>query len=306
MAKGRADLASIGYSVKGYYQEFAPKVTLYRNQLKFPTAPQITGTLWSGEGMVYLPRPESTSDVASKALIEVANFAISVEVYPPKQIIGAPKEHGIKPLYGSVLIDNKGQRVPLGGAPFPAKDYLSDPEGKIKKMTADAEKGAVILRLVPVQSAKPGPWKKAVDVPVKNTFDVSEHGLAFPGLKFIQVEDLWWGGAFKGIDFYNMTGFHFRFLDDKQNIAHMQFWTAGECHRLSHSTYILLTASFQVLMLMLDCTTIATTLSKSFTPVYPRARQMTLVKWEECGLRSHGHLPHIFLSHILKTTCTAP
>ncbi|KAK8856985.1 aldos-2-ulose dehydratase [Apiospora arundinis] len=35
-----------------------------------------------------------------------------------------------------------------------------------------------------------------------------------PELKFKKVEELWWGGGFKGMDFHNRSGFHFRFLPD--------------------------------------------------------------------------------------------
>ncbi|KAF4468833.1 Aldos-2-ulose dehydratase [Fusarium albosuccineum] len=225
---GAADIASISYNVEHYYQELDPKVTLYKNHLIPSFKPQITGSLWSDEGMVYLPRPTSVTHFEAKVLIEVANFAISVEVYPPKESIHAPKEDGIKPIYGSVVINNCETRAPLGGPPFPAKEDLSAHDGKRTVMKADSEKGAIILRLTPIQKPhSPGPWKKAVDVPVRNVFDISEQGLTFPDLSFTRGDDLCWGAAFKGVDFYNMTGFHFRFLDDKQNIAHMQFWTAG-------------------------------------------------------------------------------
>jgi hypothetical protein len=52
--------------------------------------------------------------------------------------------------------------------------------------------------------------------------------LEFDPLTFIKVEDLWWGDndTFRGLDFYNLTGFSFRF-EDQTPIAHVQFWTAG-------------------------------------------------------------------------------
>ncbi|KAI9148001.1 Aldos-2-ulose dehydratase [Paramyrothecium foliicola] len=229
MARGRVDLASINYSVEHYYQEPTPKVTLHKNHADSSPATQIIGTLWSNEGMIYLPRPETVNTLAVKPLIEVANFAITVEVYPPNASIMASAEQGIKPLYGSIVTEGQERRMPLGGKPFPGKENLSDPTGKTKKnMKADEIKGAVILRLTPLQDPlSRGPWKKAKDVPVRDTFDCSERGLPSLHLEFTQVEKLWWGGDFKGVDFYNMTGFHFRFLEDKQNIAHMQFWTAG-------------------------------------------------------------------------------
>ncbi|KAI1774534.1 hypothetical protein F4818DRAFT_418206 [Hypoxylon cercidicola] len=91
--------------------------------------------------------------------------------------------------------------------------------------------GAIVLRIKPIaqegsQMTDPG-WKRASEVPVHTTFDLSKSGLTMPPFKFTKVEDLWWGNGFKGIEFYNLSGFHFRFLGSNMHIAHMQFWIAG-------------------------------------------------------------------------------
>lgn len=105
-------------------------------------------------------------------------------------------------------------------------------------MHADAAQGAIILRMTQAgpeldwEDVRPdSEWKHANDVPVHTTFDLKESGLEMPQLKFTRVDQLWWGKddeRFKGKEFFNMPGFHFRFLDSKVHIAHIQFWTAGK------------------------------------------------------------------------------
>ncbi|KAL4907772.1 hypothetical protein BDW74DRAFT_189202 [Aspergillus multicolor] len=178
--------------------------------------------------MVYLPRPEHVKKYLTKPLIDIANYSIRVEVFPPGDKLSLDREDGIKVIFGSVKeIINETQvlrvRRPLGGAPFPAKATLRHHGNSVLK--ADDRLGAIILHLV--QRRAPGRWSKASAVPVTTTFDLSDQGIRFPDLAFVKVQDLWWGGNFKGYDFYNLTGFHFRLQDNKQNLCHMQFWTAG-------------------------------------------------------------------------------
>ncbi|OHE90300.1 hypothetical protein CORC01_14400 [Colletotrichum orchidophilum] len=119
--------------------------------------------------------------------------------------------------------DIEGTRTALGLPPFPRIAPISSED---RELSADKETGAIILRIVSV--GEPGVWGKAGDVPVKTTFNTRELGLEFPDLKFTKVEDLWWGENFKGVSFTNLSGFHFRFQDDKSQIAHLQRRTAGK------------------------------------------------------------------------------
>lgn len=221
------DLISISYNVARYYEEPNPVVTLHLNRTPIP-APKITSnpiipTVWDNEGLVYLALPKETTSPSTLSLIEVANYSLTVEIHPPGSKIPINTGEGVKVLYGSVA-DINGPRKPLGGPAFPTLASTTSEDGSL---SADADHGVILLRLTPIEGTEPGEWASAEDVPVKTTFDASALGVEFELLALKRVEDLWWGGGFKGVDFYNMSGFHFRFLHDKSQIAHLQFWTAG-------------------------------------------------------------------------------
>jgi len=234
--KGNIDFASMSYNVARYYEEPEPRVTIHFNEnmpVKKPVAESpITPTVWADEGLVYLPRPSQITSKASQSLLEVADYSISVEVYPPSTSIQLSKEEGIKVLYGSVK-DGKNTRTPLGVKPFTTSSTQSS-FGTVKS----TEEGSVILRFVPIRTPKT--YTTAGEVPVKSNFDVSQFKLKSPDFTFKKVEDLWWGEQFKNVEFYNLSGFSFRF-GDQTPIVHMQFWTAGSgvnCGVHNHSTDI--------------------------------------------------------------------
>ncbi|KAL2841168.1 hypothetical protein BJY01DRAFT_236502 [Aspergillus pseudoustus] len=162
--------------------------------------------------MIYLPRPEHVKSRLTRSLIDVVNYSISVEVYPRDHNVPLEDKDGIKVISGSskeAIDGGKDLRCrPLGGAPFPEKNTLE----RRGVLTTDERLGAINLRLVH-QKSTPHRWKRASDVPVITTFDLSHQGIQFPSLAFIKVQDLSWGGAFKGIM--------------NKNLCHIQFWTAG-------------------------------------------------------------------------------
>ncbi|RPA77143.1 hypothetical protein BJ508DRAFT_213096 [Ascobolus immersus RN42] len=188
--------------------------------------------------MIYLADPADVKVHSAFPLIEVANYAISVEVYPPKSEIPLGTNEGIKVLYG-VLHDANKIRQPLGTKPYPYSATILAEDSST--FVAGDTKGAIILRFKPT-GGKDTTWPTAAEVPVKSLFSTGKTGLSLdPALKFTKVEELWWGSGFKDVDFFNMSGFHFRFLKDKTPIAHMQFWTAGKnvnCGVHNHSDRI--------------------------------------------------------------------
>lgn len=242
------DIASISYNVIDYYEEPEPKVTMHTNGIVLPPSASlrdsVRATVWDGEGMLYLAQPATIKVPASKPLIQVAKYAISVEIYPPKSKIPTNKGEGLKVIYGSLEETSDGKtttRKPLGGDPFPA---LATITSQVDTLDAHEVLGAIVLRLTPTGAelewedvASESQWRKASDVPIHVTLDLQESGLEMPAYKFTRVDQLWWGKddkRFKNQEFYNMPGFHFRFLDSKIPIAHIQFWTAGtwklRCH----------------------------------------------------------------------------
>ncbi|KAI1081651.1 hypothetical protein F5B20DRAFT_50631 [Whalleya microplaca] len=223
--KGNLDVASINYNVVGYYEEPDPCVTVHMNEIVQQTSsqnPSMLPSLWDGEGIVYLADPSLVVKSDSMALIEIANIAISIEIYPPGDTVPIGEGEGVKVLYGT-LEGASGTRKPLGGAPFPATASTTSSN---ETLEADSVQGAIILRMTPVPGTSESEWPDASKVPVKTTFDLSKVGLTMPSLIFTKVEDLWWGEPFKGREFYNLSGFHFRFLESKTHIAHIQFWIA--------------------------------------------------------------------------------
>ncbi|KAI1389698.1 uncharacterized protein F4822DRAFT_442905 [Hypoxylon trugodes] len=233
--KKKLDIASIGYNVKQYYEEPDPVVTLISNEIAQSDntiqsvakidEPTIVTSYWDGEGIVYFADPSQVKTPTSVALIQVALIAITAEIHPPGGKIDIQKGEGVKVLYGSIS-DDAGERHSLGNEPFP---HVASTTSTQDYLTADKVKGAIVIRITPLPTPQGDPeeWDDAAKVPVNTTFDLSKAGLVMPPFKFTKVEDLWWGGAFKGREFYNLTGFNFRFLDSKTHIAHMQFWTAG-------------------------------------------------------------------------------
>lgn len=190
-------------------------------------AATITASVWDTEGIIYVSNPATENldpeiHVAAPFL-EVANYAISIEVLPKSYRLQVPPHTGIKVLYGAIKTGDTW-RAPFTVPAFTASSTV------IQSSFIDAHDkyGAVILRFQRTAAWKKAQkWATAHDVPVKTTLDVSEYGRVLKPLEYIKVEDTWWGSAFENVDFYNLTGFNFRFQGSQLQIAHMQFWTAG-------------------------------------------------------------------------------
>ncbi len=255
-------MISVRYNVKRYYEEPDPKIHIHPNlfaPIKAQSAAPVTSTLWDKEALIYLPDPTTDPTDAKRVkkfrspaaidLIEVADYKMSLEILPFDKEIEIEESEGFKVLYGKVEADGS-TRTPYSVKPFTRSST------KVSKSTIKAGPiGAIIFRFAPIEHKShiteineddfvsvgnislndggdhrhvpsPNTWITAKDVPVKVL--VKTVGASLLDFKFVKVEDLYWGGAFKGVDFYNLSGFHFRFLDSKQHIAHLQFWTAGK------------------------------------------------------------------------------
>ncbi|MCJ1312451.1 hypothetical protein MMC25_006125 [Agyrium rufum] len=222
--RGNVDFVSMNNNVERNYEEPHPKVTLHQNDFShvksIPHSSAIFPTIWDAERMIYLLDPSDSSKVTtpSKAhLIEVADYAVTVEVYPKKHKITIAQDEGIKVLFGSIDLLQEERVSEVRDAfevpPFTASKITTSTTSAV----ASESQGAILLRM-----------RTAAEVPVATSLELTRSGLALPPLQFIKAENLSWGEPFKELDFYNLSGFHFRFLESKLPIAHMQFWTAGK------------------------------------------------------------------------------
>lgn len=233
-----------------YYEEPDPKVRLFTN--KFAPAPALRSSifpsLWAGEGLIRVrnPRlhPEGHSVSQTLPLIEVAKIEVSVQVLGRDEETSVPRGTGIKVLHGCLkLLDAHGEvgevRAPLN-LRWPTVHSTCS---TLNRARAHCKEGAVLLRMRPLDHTDAGGngaddsdddddgwldhWSADPGVPVHTALDLSQLGLQAPKFKFVRVDSLPWGDPFRGADFWNMPGFHFRFYEDDTPLAHVQFWAAG-------------------------------------------------------------------------------
>lgn len=178
-------------------------------------------TVWGGEPLYYIPRPTEIKTPSKIPLLEVAGYRIELEILPPDWKVTTFTKDPIKVLYGA-LYDGSIVRRALNVHQYEKSDARLT--GRTIKTKGE---GVIFLRFISLMDQSERNWKTAAEVPVKSLIEFSYDQLQLPDeLKFTKVEDLPWGGGFKGVDFYNMSGIDFRFLD-KTELVHVQFWTAG-------------------------------------------------------------------------------
>lgn len=178
-------------------------------------------TVWGGEPLYYVPRPTEVKAPSTVPLMEVAGYRIELEILPPNWKVTTLTADPIKVIFGA-LYDGSVVRRALNVPQF-EKSNARLSGGPI--LTKD--EGVIFLRFTSIMHHHDRRWKAADQVPVKSLIEFSYQQLELPAeLKFTKVEDLPWGGGFEGLEFYNMSGIDFRFLD-KTELVHVQFWTAG-------------------------------------------------------------------------------
>ncbi|RPA89093.1 hypothetical protein L873DRAFT_1695041, partial [Choiromyces venosus 120613-1] len=226
---GKLDFATIVYNVPGYYEGQNPAVHLHSNL--FPelqpskSGAKIISTIWAGEPLLFLPKPSDTLTHVKAPLIEIAGYRVDLEVLPPKAHMAAGSRTAVKILYGD-LLDQSDPSINRRALSVP--QYGKDTTRLRPDSIITTNEGVIFLSFTPVSEDGPKKWKNTPDVPVKTLFRSTFGQLKLPAdFRFIKVEDLPWGGGFKGVDFWNLTGVEFRFLD-KTPLCHLQFWTAGK------------------------------------------------------------------------------
>lgn len=221
--QGKLDFATIVYSVPHYHEEPNPKIHLYTHDFiseAINSDPQVVSTVWGGEPLCYVPKPTELKDSQATQLFEISGYRMDLEIIPPNSTVSVGDRAAVKVLFGE-LQDGDHIRRALNVPGFEkASSRL------VSGIVTTKEEGVIFLSFTPILSG-PLLWKTAQDVPVRNIFKSTYAQLQLPkDLKFTKVEDLPWGEPFKGLDFWNMTGFDFRF-SDKTPLCHVQFWAAG-------------------------------------------------------------------------------
>lgn len=184
--------------------------------------------------MIYLPSPTAIhSDVkrnkrlreaARLELLDVAGYRVSVEVIPFEQTVEVSSGQGIKVLWGKVHDGDKHR------SSFSVPTFTASSTRVSSGQITAGPIGAIILRFNPIKSFDYSTEDIDDYVSVNN---VPVRTLCRPAavepmsLQFKKVDTLAWGSGFKGVDFHNLSGFHFSFLETKELVAHLQFWTAG-------------------------------------------------------------------------------
>ena len=236
---GTLDFAAISNNVPNYSEEPNPSIQVYYNQFAAPpvTEPQTISTIWAGEPLLYFPQPRSLKIRQTIPLLEVGGYKVTFEIHPPNTSVSvSATSQAIRVLWGQT--SNQGEtdirrviRVP---------PYEKAGATIVDQLTIGSE-GVVFIRFESITTdSERAKWKANSDVPVKTLFKPTYSVLTLPdgSLTFKQYDT-----TEPKRDFWNLTGFHFRFLDTKINLAHMQFWTAGKgvncgVHNHSSNTFL--------------------------------------------------------------------
>ena len=222
--------ATIVYNVPGYYERPDPKVHLYLDSFLTPKASkssaEIISTIWASEPLLYLPKPSDALTYQKSSLLEIAGYRVDLEILPPKTQKAAGCRTSVKVLYGDLLDQSNPS---LNRRALSVPQYQKDTTRLRPSSVITTNEGVIFLSFTPICDDMPKKWKNTPDIPVKTLFQPTYSQLKLPAdFNFIKVEDLSWGSDFKGVDFWNLAGVEFRFLD-KTPLCHLQFWTAGMC-----------------------------------------------------------------------------
>lgn len=238
---GTLDFAVISYNVPHYYEDSNPSIRVYYNQFAKPpvTDPQVVSTIWAGEPLLYFPYPTSIKKAQIIPLMEIAGYKVTFEIHPPNALPPGRTyaKQAIRVLWGQVS-DSDGTIIRRANYVKPLKKASAAVKAKVLKTGAE---GVVFIRFESISTEEErATWTENSKIPVKIHFKPSYSSLSLPdgSLKFKQYDT-----KDPKRDFWNLTGFHFRFADTKVSLAHMQFWTAGKevncgLHNHSDNTFL--------------------------------------------------------------------
>ncbi|EIN03466.1 hypothetical protein PUNSTDRAFT_128760 [Punctularia strigosozonata HHB-11173 SS5] len=220
---GVLDYATISYSVPGYFVSPNPSINAFIN------AP-ITAERLNDEVLFRVPRPTAAPGIDEVMFLDVASRKLALVVVPPHQKYAIAQGDGIKVIAGRVTWTNANDTTherTIATAPFTAVSTKID--AKDGHVYTQAEGAVFVLMKHSTTSGAP-PYSNMKQLAAHNLFNSRfpkdlQH-MSFP---WVKVEDRpWANGGFKGLEFYNLTGFYVRYADDSDDlICHIQLWTAG-------------------------------------------------------------------------------
>ncbi|KIJ51186.1 hypothetical protein M422DRAFT_58813 [Sphaerobolus stellatus SS14] len=217
------DFSTISYSVPGYFESPNPSLNLYANS-------PITAEKLNDEVLFRIPQPSSTNLVDEVEFLDVASRKLALVMLPPNTSYSIASKSGIKIISGRIFWtdqDGNTQYRTQAIAPFTAESLVLEPkDGQL--LTRD--EGCAFMLLKPSSTSGQPPYSNMDQLVAHNIFSdrfpADVRNMTFP---WIKVQDRpWANGRFKGLEFYNLVGFHVRSADDSdQVLCHIQLWTAG-------------------------------------------------------------------------------
>ncbi|KAH8087881.1 hypothetical protein BXZ70DRAFT_955522 [Cristinia sonorae] len=178
--------------------------------------------------MIQSPSSLDHDTVDEVEFLDVSSRKLALVVVGPNGMFNIEKGAGVKVIFGQLSwTDSHGHQQ--------TRTQATVPFGTVSTVvTANSvhagDLGAAFLLLKKSSTSGSPPYSNMDQLKTHNIFPkrVPEQ---VRKMKFdwVKVEDRpWANGRFKGVEFYNLVGFHVRLADDTQtNICHIQMWTAG-------------------------------------------------------------------------------
>ncbi|PBK67320.1 hypothetical protein ARMSODRAFT_1005606 [Armillaria solidipes] len=211
------DFVTVSYSVPGYFGSPIPLVLLYE-------ATPITAEKLKDEVLFRVPRPDAIRMVDKVEFLDVAGQKMALVVVPPSSRYPVKQGDSVK-FSGQTRTANctnalRRQLLDASTIIVKAEDHT----------ISTRNEGAVFVLFEKSTTSGQPPFTDMSQLRAHNLFP-----LRFPSavrhttFPWVKVEDApWANGRLKGDEFYNLVGFHVRYVDDSDEpICHIQLWTAG-------------------------------------------------------------------------------
>ncbi|KAK7040714.1 hypothetical protein VNI00_009620 [Paramarasmius palmivorus] len=221
---GRKDFATISYSVPGYFESPDPSVNMYLNT-------PITAEKLNDEVVFRIPDPSTISIVDEVEFLDVASRKLSLVVLPKYGRFPVKKGDGVKVIAGRLLWEDQDGNIQQRTKATRPQQQVSTLVNSKDGFVSTEFEGAAFMLLKKSSTSGTPPYSDMAQVEAHNIFP-AHFPSAVRSMKFpwVKVEDRpWANGGFKGLEFYNLVGFHVRLSSDSDDqVCHIQLWTAGK------------------------------------------------------------------------------